>query len=316
MRLVARQAVHRYRFLRFRIDGGADRVSLRRMSNAIFERQHWNIPEVVFRQPSLAVEDGDQMLVFHFVRLRVWTVTFEAERIDFFGSQQMLVLSAVRFMTRSAAFTKRGLVKMLFLTLLCLIRMAGEANFHAVGLRQSGLIAGVRIVAIGAIAHGTGMLHFCRFDLLHYFVMAGTANSLDVFLGQNNLPAFRRRVAHLAGLVGKRGVQKCLHQFRPVGFVRVVAGDTVGLFERLILVRFGQLRVLRIVTIQAQRWTRLLQMLCEFTVAARTGLMSFVARIAAHVQRHVATSFFWRVRSDGVAAQAEIFLLWACSRLQ
>ncbi len=256
------------------------------------------------------------MLVFEFVRLRIRTVTFEAERIDFLGAQQVLVLSSVRFMARLAAFLKCRLVRVFLFPLLCLIRMARQANFHAVCFRQSRLIAGVRIVAIGAIAHRTGMLHFGRFDLFHNFVVAGAANGFHVFLRQHNLAAFRWRMAHLAGFIGKGRVQECLHQFRPLRFVRIVAGDTIGFFEWLILMRFGQLRVLRVVTIEAQRRTRLFQVLREFPVAARTSFVSFVTGVATHVQRDMAAAFFGSVCADGVAAQTEVFFDFTRSRLQ
>ena len=64
--------------------------------------------------------------------------------------------------------------------------------------------AGVRIVALGAIARRARMLHFRLLDLLGLIGVAGDANLLGVGLRQDDFAVLRRLVADVALLFGKR----------------------------------------------------------------------------------------------------------------
>ena len=101
-------------------------MPVRRMPTAVFQRQHRHfvLHEVVFRQFHRAVEDRDDMLCFKRLRLRIRSVTLEANAVRFLCSQQMLVLAAMGFMANRATFPERGLVQVRLLELIGLIRVA------------------------------------------------------------------------------------------------------------------------------------------------------------------------------------------------
>jgi hypothetical protein len=71
-------------------------------------------------------------------------------------------------------------------------------------------------------------------------------------LRQHNFAVFRGSVAGIAALGFERRMREGLHQLRLLRLVRVVALNTVGVLERLSLVRLLQLGALHIVAIQAQ----------------------------------------------------------------
>lgn len=62
------------------------------------------------------------------------------------------------------------------------VAVTAQADTYSVGLRQARLTAGVRAVAIRAISHCAGMLHFRRLDELGLVVMAGYAQRFGVGL--------------------------------------------------------------------------------------------------------------------------------------
>ena len=96
----------------------------------------------------------------------------------------------------------------------------------------------------------------------------------------------------------------------------VVTGDTVRFLERLAVVRLHQIRVLRVVAVQAKRRWVLFQMLDKLEIARGAGLVDHMAGVAAGVQGRVAAALLRRVLADGVAFQAEILLRPAGQRLQ
>ena len=69
-----------------------------RMTQAVLQRQDHDfvLGEVVFGQLHLAVEDGDQVLRFELLRLRVRPVALQAQRVRRLGAQQMIVVSTMR----------------------------------------------------------------------------------------------------------------------------------------------------------------------------------------------------------------------------
>ena len=106
------------------------------------------------------------------------------------------------------------------------------------------------------------------------------------------------------------------HQLGRIRLVRIVAGQAIGLFERLVLVRLLQVGVLHIVAIDAQRGSVLGQMVIKLALAPLARLVRDVASVAAHVEGGVAASLLWNIRSLRVAAQAEIVFLIAGGWLQ
>ena len=90
--------------------------------------------------------------------------------------------------------------------------------------------------------------------------------------------------------------------------MRIVALQAVGRRERLILMRLLQVRILRIVAIQAKRRRRFGQM--ESVLRCRFGacLVRQMAGIATHIERRVSAAFLRHMQSRLVAREAEIFL--------
>ena len=74
----------------------------------------------------------------------------------------------------------------------CDIAVAAQADIDRIRLGKSRLPAGVRAVAIGAIARGSRMLNFCCLDQLGFIVVAGYAQSLGIGLRENYFPVFGR----------------------------------------------------------------------------------------------------------------------------
>src|SRR5208282_2292124 len=141
---------------------------------------------------------------------------------------------------------------MTFLNLRFLIGVAAEARGHRVGAQKALRFPGVRAMAIRAIALRTVVLNLGVGDFLHYIVVARGTHFL-LAAGEDDLAVLGRSVAGVAGLVRKRTVQEGLHQLGRFRFVGIVAGQAVGFFNRLVLMRVGDLLVLGIVAINAQR---------------------------------------------------------------
>ena len=111
-----------------------------------------------------------------------------------------------------------------------------------VGLRQARLVAGVRAVAIGAVARGAGMRHFGGLNQLGLVVVAGDAERLGVGLRQDDLAVFGGRVAGVAALRFEGRMLKLRHQLRRGRLMRIVAFQAIGRREGLVLVRLLQAR--------------------------------------------------------------------------
>src|SRR5581483_9035398 len=207
-----------------------------RMAVAVLDWQQGHLAEVVFRQPDLAIEDGDQVLILEFLRTCFWPVALEAELARSCGAQQMLIVSAVRLMAGGAALRPGWLMQVSLLHLVCLIAVAGQAGVDWIRLNESRALSAMRIVAGDAFARGARMLHLRGLDLLGLIFVTGQAKSAAVTIGQDDLAFLRCLVTAVAHLVLERVVQECLHQLRFRGLVRVVALQTIRGSERLPLV--------------------------------------------------------------------------------
>ena len=219
-------------------------------------------------------------------------------------------------MADRAALFKRWLVDVLFLVLLGLIRVAGEARIHRIRLHKSRGLARMRIVAVGAIARRARMLHFGRSNLFRLLIVAGDAQVFRAGCRQNHLASHSRLMAALAHLVFEWIVRERLQQLGRPGLVRIMALNAIRSGKWLILVRLLQARVFGIVAIDAQRRSRFRQMKIKFRLAALARLVRHVAGLASHVEGCVPATFIWNVQPGVVAAQAEILFLATRGRLE
>ena len=237
-------------------------------------------------------------------------MTLQAQRISL-RPQQFVAASAVRLMTRATALAKRRLVVDFLLAQLRDVRVARQANLHAIGLGQAGEFAGMRIVAVRAVSRRARMLHLGGLDQLGLRVVAHHAEILHVGLCQHHFPVFRRRVAHFALLIRERRMRELGQQLGRRRLVWIVALHAIRGGKRLILVRLLQIGALRVVAIDAQRRWRLGQVIIKLDLARFAGLVRDVARLAAHIQGHVPAALRRRVQSNSVAREAKIFFLVA-----
>ncbi len=189
----------------------------------------------------------------------------------------------MRFVADGACLAKRWLVQMRLVTLLGLIAMAIEADFYRRTFGQAGRLAGMWIVAIGAVASGSGVRHLCRFNLLHLLVVAGDAQRLGLGLRQHHLAIFGGGVAGITALIRKRSVQDRLHQLRRIRLMGIVAGNAVGGGKGLALVRLLKIGILGIVTIETERRGRLGQVIVKLLLARFAHFVSGMAGIAARI---------------------------------
>src|SRR5262249_47936055 len=133
------------------------------------------------------------------------------------------------------------------------VAVAAQADVHAIGFGQSGLAAGMRTVARGAVARSSGVLHPGSLDLLALVVMAGEAESLDVGLRQHYFAVLGRRVAGLAPVALEGRMLEFRHQFGRVRLVRIMALHAIGGGEGLVVMRLFELGVVYVVAIETQR---------------------------------------------------------------
>ena len=144
--------------------------------------------------------------------------------------------------------------------------MTAQADVDRIGLGKSWLPAGVRAVAVRAIACRPGMRNFGSVDVLGFIVVASHAQRLGIGLGQHHFAIFGRRVADFALLVRKRRMREFRHQLRRRRFVWIVTAQAIRRLEWLVLVRLFQIGALYIVTIDAKRWGSLGQVIVELAL--------------------------------------------------
>src|SRR5437660_8425132 len=154
-----------------------------RMTVPVLQRQFDHFLEIILRQSHLALEDRDHVLALQFLRAGFRPVALEAKLVRTRGPQQVRVVSAMRFMAGRATLNERRLMHYGFLHLLGLIRMAGQASLHGIGLQESWRLSAVGVMAGDAIALRTGVLHLRRFDLLSLLLVARQAESPRVAVG-------------------------------------------------------------------------------------------------------------------------------------
>src|SRR5208282_6823066 len=115
-------------------------------------------------------------------------------------------------------------------------------------------------------------------------------------------------MAAVARLRPEGVVLERLHQLGRSRLVRIVAGQTIGLLERLVLVRLGEVGVFSVVAVSTQRRRVLGQMILGFAVAFIAGLVRDVAGVAAHIERGVAAAALRDIHSLVVAGETKVLL--------
>jgi len=98
--------------------------------------------------------------------------------------------------------------------------------------------------------------------------------------------------------------------------VRIVALQTVGRREGLIVMRLLQALVFRVMTIQAQSRRALRQVKLVFYAEISTGFVADVTSVAPHVERGVPATFFVSIRSLVMAGEAQVLFFVARGGLQ
>src|SRR5215471_10004439 len=116
-------------------------------------------------------------------------------------------------------------------------------------------------------------------------------------------------MAGVARLVGKRRMQKLPHQLWRRRLMRIMTTGAISLLKWLVLMCLLQCCIFHIVAIDAERGRSFGQMKIELRFSHLAGLMSDVARIAAHIQRGVPASLLRHIQSFIVAIEAEILSL-------
>src|SRR5271166_3350807 len=219
----------------------------------------------------------------------------------------MIIIATVRLMAGGAALLEGGLVMHGFLANIRNVAVAAQANVHRICFGKPRLPAGVRAVAIGAIARRSRMLYFGSVDQLGFVVVAGHAQRFGIGLRQHDLSVLCRSMAYVALFVGERRMQELGHQLGSGRLVGIVAGQAIGFVEGLILVRFLQVCSFGVVAVQAESRCCLGQMEIKFGLAEFPRFVRGMAGVAAHVEGGVPAAFFRNVFAGLVTAQAKVF---------
>lgn len=224
----------------------------------------------------------------------------------------------MRFVAGGATLFESRLVQVLLLVLLSLVSMARKADIHGVRLREARAFAGVRIVAVDAIALRARVLNLGGLDLLGLLFVAAEAECFRILLRQDDFSVLGSFVASGAGiLVAKRCVYELLNQFWPRRLMRIVTSQAIGRAKRLAIVRLDELSVFHIVTVDAECGSRLRQMEVKLHLSGLTGLMRDVAGVATHVERGVTAAALGDIDTRLMARQAKVFIfIYARGRLQ
>ena len=92
----------------------------------------------------------------------------------------------------------------------------------------------------------------------------------------------------------------------------VVAGETVGSGERLVVMRLSEVGILSIMTVKTQRGCVLGQVIIEFAFARATGFVRDVACVAASIQGGMPAAVFRNVHAYPMTRKTQI-LVFVCS---
>jgi len=216
------------------------------------------------------------------------------------------MLGSVRIVAGRASLLEGWLMEDFLVLLLGLIHVTIQANVDAIRLRKRARLAGVRVMAVGAIALRSGMLELGLLDLVRLIGVAANAKVFHLRLRQNDFSVLGRFVTDFAELFAKRRMRESLHQLGLRRLVRIVTGDAIGFSERLPLVRLDQALVVRIVTVEAERRRGLGEMKREFGIRLVARLVREVASVTSEIESVMPASTFGRIQTCLVAVETEI----------
>ena len=217
------------------------------------------------------------------------------------------MLGSVRIMASRASLLEGRLMKDFLVLLVGLIRVTIQANVDAIRLRKPARLAGVWVVAVSAIALRSEMLELGLLDLVGLLGMAADAEVFHFRLRQHDFSVLGRFVTDFAELFSKRRMRESLHQLGLRRLVRIVTGDAIGFCERLPLVRFDQVLVVRIVTVEAKRRRGLSEMKCELGIRFVARLVRDVTGVASEIENVMPASSLGRIQTCLVTVETEVF---------
>src|SRR5208337_2916521 len=220
--------------------------------------------------------------------------------------QQVSVFAAVGLMAGCASLFESRLMEMRLLELVSLVAVAGQTGADRIRLQEARTFAGMGVVTSHAFSLGPGMRNFGLVDFVRLIAVTGRAERSSIGVGQDNLSVFRRGVAGIAGLLGKRRMGKFLHQLGQRRLVRIVALRASGRGKGLSLVSLDEGGVFDVVAVHAERGYGFGQVIVELLLTFFADFVRRVAGIASHVEGGVAAAFLWNIRSLSVASEAKI----------
>ena len=275
----------------------SNRVPVHGMPHSEFQWQSddFILGEIVFGKLHTAIEDGHQMLGFQFLRLPIRTMALQADGVGCSRAEQVIVVAAVRLVTSGATLREGWLMVIGLLRQVGNIAVAAEADIDRVCFWQARLIAGVRAVAVSAIARRSRMLYLRGFDQLGFIVVTGYAQSLGIRLRQDNFSVLRGRVANLALFVGKWRMGESCHQLGSRRLVRIVAAYAIRGFKRLVLVSLLQVRAFYVMASDTKLRHGFRKMEVELGLADLSSFMRNMTAVAAHIEGGVAAAFLGHV---------------------
>lgn len=141
--------------------------------------------------------------------------------------------------------------------------------------------------------------------------MASYTDCLGVGLCEHNLAVLSRSVTEIAALGFEGRVHELNHQLGNSGLMGVVALETVGCGEGLVIVCLLQVSVLGVMTIHTERRGRLGEVKFVFDGRLSAGFVCGVAGIAAHIKRSVTAALFGDINAGLMAGEAKVFFFAA-----
>ncbi len=283
-------------------------MSFNRVAKSKAQRQDGNfvLLVVIVWEFDCSVEDGNKVCISDRLRGGIRTVALEAESISL-GAQEVVDIAAMRSVASGTTLSEGRLMVYGLLFQVADVSVTAEADTHGISFWETGLVAGVRAVAISAITCCAGMRYLGGLNELGFIVVACDADCLGVSLGENDLAVLCRSMTEIAALGFEGRVHELDHQFGNCGLMGIVAFETVGRGEGLILMRLLQVSVLGVMTINTERRSWLGEVIFVFDGRLNASFVCSVACIAAHIKRGVTAAFLRDIHASLMAGEAKVF---------
>src|SRR6516164_2655220 len=111
-------------------------MTICRVPGVVAQGQDGNLAEIILGEPDGPIEDSYQGLALDFLRIRVRTVTFQAQAIGGSSAQEMRIVAAMGFVTRCTTLLESRLMRMLLVPKLREFRVAAQAGIDGIGLGE------------------------------------------------------------------------------------------------------------------------------------------------------------------------------------